>query len=374
MNKLLKLMILLAMGMGISLQGQNLILQKSETITSAMGIKSVVMNSARSKVYAMNLEDRSVFEFKRNNRKLLRKIIFLPTKGQGYNYAKKKWFPSYQEKPVEACLTHNDKYLWISLHNAGGVVIWDLTGGSTYVEGKPYKEAWYYEYSTNVPRKILKKKKVKLLWIKTGKTPKIITSTPNGQYLFVANWHSSSVSVINITSATPKNWSIIKTLKTGPIPRGLLVSPDSQFLYIGQMGSDYISIVNLNTFQKTQNIKVGINPRHMVMYKGDLFVSLNLSAKLLKVNPISRKIIKSVKTFRKPRTIALTEDGQYIFSVSYLDNYLQVFSTDDLHLIGNWRSAVHPVGIAVYQNESTIEAWVANYSSGTIKIFTFTEQ
>ncbi len=139
-----------------------------------MGIKSVVMNHTHTKVYAMNLEDRSVFEFKRNNRHLLRKIVFIPHKGRGYNYARKKWFNSYQEKPVEACFSHNGRYLWVSLHNAGGVVIWDLTGADTYVAGKPYKEAWLYEYATNTQTKtLLKKKKIKLLWIKKVRHQKL---------------------------------------------------------------------------------------------------------------------------------------------------------------------------------------------------------
>jgi len=30
--------------------------------------------------------------------------------------------------------------------------------------------------------------------------------------------------------------------------------------------------------------------------------------------------------------------------------------------------------VSVYQNTSTIETWITNYSSRTIKIFTFTEQ
>ena len=91
-------------------------------ITSASGTKSVLFNSKGTKLYAMNLEGMSVYEFDRSSRKILREFKFRPTKGTGWDYEADTAIASFEEKPVEACFSNNDKILWVSLHNAGGIV------------------------------------------------------------------------------------------------------------------------------------------------------------------------------------------------------------------------------------------------------------
>jgi len=100
----------------------NLVFIKKEIISSAPGTKSVLFNSTGTRLYAMNLEGMSVYEFDQPSRKILREFKFKPTKGTGWDYALQKPISSFQEKPVKACMTNNDKFLWVSLHNAGGIV------------------------------------------------------------------------------------------------------------------------------------------------------------------------------------------------------------------------------------------------------------
>lgn len=360
---------------------------KVETIKVGSGVKSVILNPAGSKAYSINLEGMSVYEIDRESRKILRKLKFVPHPGKGFNYTKNVWINSYQEKPVEAHFTHNARYLWVSLHNANGIIVWDLQNSDTYIEGKPYKEAWLYERIVESPSDSISdtnsdsishknsteytKRKVKLLWINTGKTPKIITSSPDGTYLFVSNWHSNTVSIIQIESPNRNDWIKLRDLKTGRIPRGLAVSADAKYLYVAQMGGSEISVVALDSLKKIKEIKIGRNPRHLVLDESFMYVSLNMLAKLVKFDLSTDKFIKSVKTGRTPRTIALTKDKKIIFVVSYRGNALQAFSADDLKLLGSWKSSVHPVGVDVYQEGDSLEVWVANYSSGTINVFTY---
>jgi len=96
--------------------------KKPELLRAAPGTKSVLFNADGSKLYAMNLEGLSIYEFDRASRKVIRQFRFKPTKGTGWDYEKDTTIPSIQEKPVEACLSHHDKILWVSLHNAEGIV------------------------------------------------------------------------------------------------------------------------------------------------------------------------------------------------------------------------------------------------------------
>jgi hypothetical protein len=94
---------------------------------------------------------------------------------------------SYQEKPVEACLSHNDKILWVSLHNAEGIVPIRIDSLSANIAHKPatpskmitvvYPESQAYD-SIYVPL------------IKTGKTPKIISKQR------IANIYSSATGIL----------------------------------------------------------------------------------------------------------------------------------------------------------------------------------
>ncbi len=341
-------------------------LEETETVRAGSGVKSVVLSPDGSKVYASNLEGMSVYEFKRENRKLQRKIAFVPHRGKGFNYKTKEEIDSYQEKPVESHITHEGRYLWVSLHNAGGVVVWDLEQNSSLVEGKPFKEAYLYDYTVEPRTKV----KTDLLFIETGKTPKIITSSPDGHYLFVANWHSNTVSVFDISSSNPEDWHRIRDIRAR-IPRGLLVSPDSKTLYIAEMATEMVSIIDIETMKKTREIRVGLNPRHMTLRDNMLYVSLNLGSQMAMVDLETGEISKT-DTCEYPRTIALSEPGDVLFSVCYKGDMMQAFSADDLTLIGSWESDPHPVGVDVYSSpDDYIEVWVANYSSGTIKVFTF---
>ncbi len=349
---------------------------ESNIIKTGLGVKSVVISLDGLKVYSINLEEMSIYEFDRKSRNLLRKVVFIPHAGTGFDYKTKTSINSYQEKPVEGHITHDGQYLWVSLHNGDGVVVWGLKGEETWYEGQPYKDALLYERSSpgtdaTTANKDFEQSKINLLWIKTGKTPKVITSSPDGKYLFVANWHSCTVSVIDIKSDNPQEWRKIKDLKTGRIPRGLVVSPDSKYLYVAQMGDNGISVVDIDSLSKIYEIKIGNNPRHIVTDGRFLYVSLNAGAKLAKVDIAERKVLKYANTGKQPRTIVLSKDGKTLFVVCYLNNKLQAFSADNLEFIDEWKSSLHPVAVDLYQEDNQLEIWTGNYSSGTLKIFSF---
>ncbi|HRO70052.1 MAG TPA: hypothetical protein PK951_06720, partial [Chitinophagaceae bacterium] len=93
-----------------------------EVLKAAPGTKSVLFNSKGTRLYAMNLEGMSIYEFDQTTRKITREFKFTPTAATGWDYQKDEPIPSFEEKPVEACLSHDDRLLWVSLHNAAGIV------------------------------------------------------------------------------------------------------------------------------------------------------------------------------------------------------------------------------------------------------------
>ena len=344
-------------------------LEGTETVNATYGVKSVLISPYGSRVYSMNLEGMSVYEFDRKSRKLLRKLAFIPTKGTGFDYDKKIAIDSFQEKPVEAALTHNGRYLWISLHNASGVVIWDLNGGETYYPGRTYRTAKLYDFAFGEEKPHVRE--IRLLFLSTGKTPKVVTVSPDGKHVFVSNWHSNNVSVIIAVSDNPMDWKKLKDIGTGTIPRGLAVSPDSKTLYIAQTGGTGIGVVDIASMKKTGEITAGINPRHVITDGKYLYVTLNSESRLVKIDIENRQIIAQAQTGKSPRTAVLSKDGKYVFLVCYYSNTMQAFSASDLKLLGEWESSEHPVGLDIYEDNGITELWTCNYLNGTLKIFDF---
>ena len=168
-------------------------LLESKKLKAGIGAKSVLFGHKDEYLYSMNLEEMSISEFNRAEKKISRTLRFHPTKAKGYDYKEKKWYTSFAEKPVEACFTHNGKYLWISLHNAGGVALWNMEK-DTIANGKNYLQATLLNHENN------KRKNISLRFFETGKTPKFIAVTPDERYLFVSNWHDNNISVIDISN------------------------------------------------------------------------------------------------------------------------------------------------------------------------------
>lgn len=333
-----------------------------ETLRSGIGVKCVLMSPGGEKVYSVNLEQMDVVEFNRATRRVSRRLAFVPSPGKGWDYQKNAPIDSLQEKPVEACFSHQGKYLWISLHNADGVVAWDLEGGSSAVGGLPFKEAHVYDGDGK------RKEKVRLIWIKTGKTPKVMAATRDGKYLFVTNWHSNSLSVIDIQSPDPSGWKTVKTLRNLKVPRGLALSDDGKELYITEMGGDGIRVLDVEKLEYSRFLQTGFNPRHVVVSGDDLFLSLNSGAKLLKINRLSGKTARVATTRDAPRTIILTPDKRFVVVTCYYGDCVQVFSSGDLALKGEFESKIHPVAVDAHEEGGLLEAWVGNYTSGTLSV------
>ena len=352
-------------------QYSELIYEKVELLSSAPGTKSVLFNSTGSKLYAMNLEGMSIYEFDQLTRKILREFKFKPTKGIGWDYVKDKPIPSYQEKPVEACFTHNDKILWISLHNAGGIVpVWidSIQAYNKPTNKQPVKHITVIYPDNN------KKDSFNVPLIKTGKTPKVIARTADSKFLLVSNWHSYNVSVLELDKARYPFGKVISTIPVAAIPRGIAVDDKTGKSYVAIMGGASIAVISNAVWMKEDNINVASNPRHIVMdTTGHLFVSYNSLAQIACIDAASGKTLFTGETHAKPRTIILSKNYKFLFVTCYSADTLDIFKINDTNFekITSLPCEGHPVGVDIFENDDKLEAWVCSYSNGSISVFSF---
>ena len=345
---------------------------KKETINAAGGTKSVIFNAAGTRLYAMNLEGMSVYEFDQATRKINREFKFTPTRGMGWDYNKSRPIPSYQEKPVEACLSHDDQILWVSLHNAGGIVpIWlnDFSKNTKPIAaGQPYKPV------TVVYPGLAKKDSFSVPLIETGKTPKVIARTRDSRYLLVSNWHSRTTSILEMNKEQYPYASIISTVGVPAIPRGIALDEKSRKTYVAIMGGATLTVINNDTWQAMDTIHVLSNPRHIVMdTSGHLFVSYNSLGLIACLDAATGQSLFTASTHAQPRTIVLSKNHQFIFVTCYSSDYVDVYkiNADNFEKIASLPCGGHPVGVDLFEDDEKVEAWVCSYSSGSISIFSF---
>ena len=345
---------------------------KKEVVAAAPGTKSVIFNSTASKLYAMNLEGMSVYEFDQASRRIIREFKFTPTRGMGWDYNKSRPIPSYQEKPVEACLSHEDQILWVSLHNADGIVpIWvnDFSRNNGPVSpGQKTKPV------TVVYPGTARKDSFRVPLIETGKTPKVISRTADSRYLLVSNWHSRNNSVLALDKDQYPYGKVISTIPVSAIPRGIVVDDVQQKSYIAVMGGSTIVRVDNRTWKEDSILNVWSSPRHVVMdNKGRLFVSYNSLGTIACLEGGTGKTLFTAKTHAQPRTIVLSKNHQFIFVTCYSSDYVDVYkiNADNFEKVASLPCGGHPVGVDVFENDEILEAWVCSYSNGAINIYSF---
>jgi DNA-binding beta-propeller fold protein YncE len=343
-----------------------------QVLTAAPGTKSVLFNSTGSRLYAMNLEGMSVYEFSQPTKKLLREFKFRPSAGMGWDYNKNRPIASFQEKPVEACFSHNDKILWVSLHNAGGIV-----------------PIWVDDYMTAYRDKVdsQKTKQITVIYpdqtktdifnaplIATGKTPKVIAKTTDSRNLLVSNWHSRSVSILELNEKVYPFGKVVRTIPVTAIPRGIAVNDLKKRSYVAIMGGSSLAVVNHDTWQGDSVINVASNPRHVVMdTSGHLFLSYNSLAQIACLDEATGKTLFTASTHAQPRTIVLSKNKKFIFVTCYSGDMVDVYkiNPDGFSRIASLPCGGHPVGVDVFEDNDTLEAWVCSYNSGTISVYSF---
>ncbi len=95
--------------------------------------------------------------------------------------------------------------------------------------------------------------RIKLIEIPVGKDPRSVTV--NGNYAYVANQGSDTISVIDLSTKT-----IRANLPVADRPVGVAVSPNGRFLAITEFGNDTIRFLDTNTLNHLSTHKVADRP------------------------------------------------------------------------------------------------------------------
>lgn len=352
-----------------------LVYQRQEILNAAPGTKSVLFNTEGNRLYAMNLEGMSVYEFDRASRKLIREFKFKPTKGTGWDYSRNKPIASFQEKPVEACFSHDDRILWVSLHNADGIVpirVDELSANTARPGTRQAVKTLYVAYPGKAGRDT-----IYVPLIQTGKTPKVIARTADSRHLLVSNWHSYSVSVLALNEQEPPFGKLVATIPVSAIPRGIVVDDKQAKSYVAIMGGASLAVIDNATWKSDSSLPVMHNPRHVIQdTSGHLFVSYNSTGRIACLDAGTGKQLFSTATHAQPRTIVLSKNHRFIFVTCYTSDLVDVYkiNADNFEKVASLPCEGHPVGVDIVEDDEKLEAWVCSYKQGKLHIYSFRKE
>jgi DNA-binding beta-propeller fold protein YncE len=188
-----------------------------------------------------------------------------------------------------------------------------------------------------------------------GQWPKVLELGFGGKRLFVSNWTSSTIGVIDLDRG-----ELIQQWPTTEVPRGLYATADGWTLYVAGFGSGNLEDIGQGEGGWTTVYESDGALRHLVadeerrlLYVSDMRRGLVLRAAM----PVF-EVEEWVSTAAKPNTIQLSPDGRLLFvscrgennPESFLDpgpewGSLMVFDTSDGRLLDAVVAGNQPTGL-----------------------------
>ncbi|HKA01877.1 MAG TPA: beta-propeller fold lactonase family protein, partial [Candidatus Solibacter sp.] len=145
--------------------------------------------------------------------------------------------------------------------------------------------------------------------------------------LFAAN-RGTGAGPSNVVVFDTSSGKLLQRIPVEVNPYALVLSDNGQALYVSNWGSDSVSIIDTGTMRVTGRIAVGDNPNDMTMSKdGRLFVSCSNDNTVHVVDTKTRQVIERISTALTPNSpegstpnaLALDRENQMLF-VANADN------------------------------------------------------
>jgi len=138
-----------------------------------------------------------------------------------------------------------------------------------------------------------------------GRSPKGVAIAPSGEYVYVADSGSGSISIVSTATR-----QLVGSIPVAAGPTTMTIDASGQFLYVTHSGGGSVSIVDLNTESVVSNVGVGIAPETLAL-SGDgsrLYVANYRSNTISVVDTAEHMIVGDIATGGGPYGVVLLED------------------------------------------------------------------
>ena len=162
--------------------------------------------------------------------------------------------------------------------------------------------------------------------IPVGNTPFGVAITPNGQYAYITNWGSGTVTVIETATNT-----VADTITVGARPEGLVIAPDGKHVYVNDNGDGSVSVIDTATNAVVDTWAVGHSPYGIAITPEDgkfLYVVNNTTPGTVSViDTASGALADTITVGNQPADVAITPDGNFAYVANSSDGTVSVIDT-----------------------------------------------
>jgi YVTN family beta-propeller protein len=174
--------------------------------------------------------------------------------------------------------------------------------------------------------------------ITVGTNPLDVAVHPNGDRVYVANAGSSSLSVIDGDTGSATHHSVVMSVGTGASAKSVTVSPDGTRIFIGT-DTGYV-IVDPLTNGVTKTVGTGASTKSVtVTPDGALLIVLTTEGEvlLIDVQPGSStedQVVARVGTGTTTKSVTVSPDGALLYIILEDSDYVIVYSIETLGSVG----------------------------------------
>lgn len=335
--------------------------------------KSAIFSKDGSKFYVQSLEGYTTVVYATETLEKLKEIkhvfdvsheaLFKDNENTIFEYPYKQTRSNYNHfmgKPVESCLSHDGKYLWVTYYRR------DFDPSASSPSAVAIIDTETDEIVRVMP---------------CGPLPKMIACSPDNKRIAVTHWGDNTVAIINIDSdevmdfhytehvyidgklATNFAANVDRDNNCGNCLRGTLFTPDGRFLLIAKMGGNGIAVIRAEDMKYLGTITGSkLNLRHIIVEQDFLYVSSNkfgfvqrmplefldsIKAEENKTKLFNFSAWKSASVGNGARTIEMTPDGRYILVCVNNESKIAVIDAEKMEVIYTLPVSKFPVGLAI---------------------------
>ena len=201
--------------------------------------------------------------------------------------------------------------------------------------------------------------------IAVGSYPDAVAYDPSNGYIYVANYgpNSNSVSVINGATNT-----VIATIPVGVWPVGVAYDSSNGYVYVTNYGLDYVSVINGATNTVIANITVGLGPNGIAYdpSNGYIYVAIDGLDHVSVINGATNTVIANITVGYEPVGVAYDSSNGYVYVTNEYSNNVSVINGATNTVIATIAVGTDPIGVAYDSSNGYV--YVTNYYSNNVSV------
>jgi YVTN family beta-propeller protein len=152
--------------------------------------------------------------------------------------------------------------------------------------------------------------------IPVGIQPFALTVTPRGDRIYVSNFFSNNVSVIDTDPSSPTFQQVIASIPTGENPTGIAIHPDGRSLYVASLADTMLTVLDTDSTHATYHTarsatNTGSTAKSVVITPDGGRVIVGTSQGLLVVDPGTGAAIDQYDLGSATQSIAVLPSGGF---------------------------------------------------------------